>query len=48
MKTLDQIKEEYAIELGFDSWEEMYYDEGYEIGELGIDTIAERYADQYK
>lgn len=44
MKTLEEIKEEYAVELGFDSFEHMFYDEGHEMGEMGIDEIAKRYA----
>lgn len=47
MKTLlEEIKDSYAKELGFKSWEEMYYEEGYELGETGIDEIAIRYAEE--
>lgn len=44
MKTLEEIKDEVAQELGFLDWEEMFYEDGYEIGDNGIDEVAKRYA----
>lgn len=44
MKTLEEIRDEMAQEMGFLDWEEMFYEEGYEIGDNGIDEVAKRYA----
>ena len=44
MKTLEEIKDEVAQEMGFLDWVEMFYEEGYEIGDSGIDEVARRYA----
>lgn len=51
IKTIEQIKEEYAIEQERDSWEEfreyyIYWDRG--ILQDGIDQVATLYASQFQ
>lgn len=47
-KSIDTILNEYAVRHDYRDWEQMYYDEGVEIGTLGIESVAKTYAKQFK
>jgi len=49
MKRIEEIKEEYAIEKGFDNWYSLYKDHVFRINEFAnhMDEISKRYATEY-
>lgn len=48
MKNLEQIKEEYAKELAYESWWELSQSiPGVEACDIVVDEIAKRYATEY-
>ena len=47
MKTLEQIKEEYAIEKGYNDWFELSQSiPGEEVCDLIVDPVAKRYVEE--
>lgn len=44
MKILQEIRDEYAHELGFQDWEDLKYDEDFILSSRDIDNIAKTYA----
>ena len=46
MKSLEEVKEEYAKYVGYESWYELYKDHVFRVNELlnRMDEVAKRYA----